>query len=175
MVDGDAELPGTDTLFPLVYDELKRLARRHRRSVGAGSTLCTTELVHEAFFKLSASEGAHFFGAASRAMRQVLVDFARRRKANKRGENPELVTLSDAGSVVELQLEEILELDAALDKLNAVAPRLRLVVELRFFCGLSEDEIGRALGVSTRTVGRDWLKARLFLLEELAPIAQRLQ
>ncbi len=108
-------------------------------------------------------------------MRQVLVDFARRRKASKRGENLELVTLSDAGSVVELQLEEILELDAALDKLNAVAPRLRLVVELRFFCGLSEDEIGRALGVSTRTVGRDWLKARLFLLEELAPIAQRLQ
>jgi RNA polymerase sigma factor (TIGR02999 family) len=181
MVDGDAELPGTDTLFPLVYDELKRLARRHRRSVGAGSTLCTTELVHEAFFKLSASGGAswdgraHFFGAASRAMRQVLVDFARRRKASKRGENLELVTLSDAGSVVELQLEEILELDTALDKLNAVAPRLRLVVELRFFCGLSEDEIGRALGVSTRTVGRDWLKARLFLLEELAPIAQRLQ
>ena len=180
-MDPDAELPGTDALFPLVYDELKRLARHHRRSVGAGATLCTTELVHEAFFKLAAStdaswEGrAHFFGAASRAMRQVLVDFARRRKASKRGVDVQVVTLSEAGSVVELQLEEILELDAALDKLNAVAPRLRLVVELRFFGGLPEEEIAHALGVSTRTVGRDWLKARLFLLEELAPIAHRLQ
>ena len=181
MGERDAELPGTDALFPLVYDELKRLARHHRRSAGAGGTLCTTELVHEAFFKLSASAGtcwegrAHFFGAASRAMRQVLVDFARRRKASKRGVDVQVVTLSEAGSVVELQLEEILELDAALDKLNAVAPRLRLVVELRFFGGLPEEEIARALGVSTRTVGRDWLKARLFLLDELAPIAQRLQ
>src|SRR5437763_16407485 len=92
-MERDAELPAKDDLFPLVYDELKRLARHHRRSVGGGATLCTTELVHEAFFKLSASAGAswegraHFFGAASRAMRQVLVDFARRRKADKRGDD----------------------------------------------------------------------------------------
>jgi len=175
------ERPGTDTLYPLVYDELKRLARRQRRGVGAGNTLCTTELVHEAFFKLAGPSGnaswdgrAHFFGAASRAMRQVLVDFARKRMANKRGGDVKMVSLSEASAAIELQIEEILELDAALDKLNAVDERLRLIVELRFFGGLPEDEIARVLEVSTRTVGRDWLKAKLFLLRELQPLSDRL-
>ena len=174
----DGDRPGTDTLFPQVYEELKRIARHHRRGVGA--TLCTTELVHEAFFKLAGPSGeswegrAHFFGAASRAMRQVLVDFARRRQATKRGGDVQMVSLSEAGSAIEMELDEILELDAALDRLNALDERLRLIVELRFFGGLPEDEIARALGVSTRTVGRDWLKAKLFLLQELEPLGRSL-
>jgi RNA polymerase sigma factor (TIGR02999 family) len=175
----EAEWGESDSLFPVVYEELKRLARHHRRGAGARSTLCTTELVHEAFFKLAGSDGSpwegrtHFFGAASRAMRQVLVDFARKRHAVKRGGDPQLVSLSEAGAAVELELDELLELDAALDKLDALDPRLRRIVELRFFGGLSEEEIAPMLGVSTRTIGRDWLKAKLFLLSELEPTTEQ--
>ena len=169
----DVDRPATDAIYPLVYEELKRIARSQRRGLRASATLCTTELVHEAFFKLGGSNDsawerrAHFFGAASRAMRQVLVDFARTRNAAKRGGGAQMVSLSQAGAAVELELDEILELHHALDKLNAVDERLRLLVELRFFGGLPDDEIARVLGVSTRTVGRDWLKAKLFLLHEL--------
>lgn len=162
----------TGELFPLVYDELKRLARHHRFATDAPSTLCTTELVHEAFLKLRGAdtswEGrAHFFGAASRAMRQVLVDFARRRQADKRGGDQAPITLREANAVIEFELDEIIELDAALERLDAVDSRLRQIVELRFFAGLSEEDVAGILGVSVRTVGRDWLKARIFLLREL--------
>lgn len=168
----DAE---SSALFPLVYDELKRLAHHHRHVTDTPSMLCTTELVHEAFLKLSGTADAswegrgHFFGAASRAMRQVLVDFARRRQADKRGGDQQPVSLRDATAAIEFELDEILELDAALDRLNAVDPRLRKIVELRFFAGLPEDDVARMLGLSTRTVRRDWMKARLFLLRELEP------
>ncbi|MEO8561646.1 MAG: ECF-type sigma factor [bacterium] len=171
--DPDVDRPATEALYPLVYEELKRIARRQRRDVGASATLRTTELVHEAFFKLGGTIGstwegrAHFFGAASRAMRQVLVDFARKRNAAKRGGGAQMVSLSQAGAGVEMELDEILELHEALEKLNAVDERLRLLVELRFFGGLPDDEIARMLDISTRTVGRDWLKAKLFLLHEL--------
>jgi RNA polymerase sigma factor (TIGR02999 family) len=137
------------------------------------ATLSTTELVHEAFLKLSSDaeadwEGrAHFFGAASRAMRQVLVDFARQRTAVKRGGGLERVSLGEGDAALEIELDEILALDAALDKLDAVDRRLRQVVELRFFAARSEAEIARILGVSPRTVERDWLKARLVLLQAL--------
>jgi RNA polymerase sigma factor (TIGR02999 family) len=171
--DPDVDRPATEALYPLVYEELKRIARRQRRDAGASATLRTTELVHEAYFKLGGASGstwegrAHFFGAASRAMRQVLVDFARKRHAAKRGGGAQMVSLSQAGAAVEMELDEILELHEALEKLNAVDERLRILVELRFFGGLSDDEIARMLDVSTRTVGRDWLKAKLFLLHEL--------
>ncbi len=163
----------TDTLFPLVYDELKRIAHRQLRAVASGQSLCTTELVHEAFLKLASSDSgwegrAHFFGAASQAMRQVLVDFARRRQAAKRGGGWRAVSLKDESAALEIELEEILALDAALEKLNRVDERLRQVVELRFFGGLGEEEIAKVLGVSSRTVERDWLKARLFLVNEMA-------
>ncbi len=163
----------TSALVPLVYDELKRLAHRHRYDGNEPFTLCTTELVHEAYLKLAGGKGEawdgrhHFFGAASRAMRQVLVDFARRRQAEKRGGNLAPVSLREATAAVEFELDEILELDAALDKLDAVDSRLRRIVELRFFAGLPEGDIAEMLDVSTRTVGRDWLKARMFLLREL--------
>ena len=159
-------------MYALVYDELKRVARHHLRSAGP-ATLSTTELVHEAFLKLRHSpdggwEGrAHFFGAASRAMRQILVDFARRRQATKRGGDLHRISLSDADGALNVELEQIVELDAALEQLNSISERLRQVVELRFFGGLGEEEVAKILGVTTRTVGRDWLKARLFLMREL--------
>jgi RNA polymerase sigma factor (TIGR02999 family) len=167
------EPDATSELFPLVYEELKRLARHHRYSVSEPETLCTTELVHEAFLKLSGDahnrwqDRNHFFGAASKAMRQVLIDYARRRQAEKRGGDRIPISLHEDTIAVEVQLDEILEIDAALERLDAVDPRLREVVELRFFAGLSEDDIAAMQGVSTRTVGRDWMKARLFLLREM--------
>ncbi len=164
-----------DALYSAVYGELKRLARGHRRARGADLTLCTTELVHEAFLKLGADSDspwdsrAHFFGAASRAMRQVLVDFARRRHSSKRGGAWRTVSLSQSDRELEVQIDEMLALDAALDQLDAVEPRLRQVVELRFFGAVPEELIGRMLGVSVRTVERDWVKARAFLLRAMEP------
>lgn len=169
-----AKSPGAlDQLMPIVYDELKRIARHHLGANEASATLSTTELVHEAFLKLTGGTGidwesrAHFFGAASRAMRQVLVDFARRRTAVKRGGGLERVSLGDGDAALEIELDEILALDAALEQLDAVDPRLRKVVELRFFVGLPEGDIARILAVAPRTVERDWLKARLILLKAL--------
>ena len=168
-----ADPSADDALYSAVYDELKRVARRHLRVRAANATMNTTELVHEAFLKLGPGNArgwddrAHFFGAASRAMRQVLVDFARRRQAAKRGGSWRTVTLCDADTSLELELDRILELDNALRQLDAVDQRLRQVVELCFFGGVAEQDIALMLGVSARTVERDWLKARLFLLHEL--------
>jgi len=156
----------------VVYEELKRIAHGHLRA-NAHPTLSTTELVHEAYLKLgrgpdSGWEGrAHFFGAAVRAMRQVLVDFARRRKAAKRGGALRRVSLGEADGALDMQIDEILALDSALVQLDAVNERLRRIVELRFFGGLGQDEVAAMLGVTTRTVERDWTKARLFLMREL--------
>ena len=168
--DGTEDL---DALFPVVYEELKRVARHHLHGAAPNATMNTTELVHEAYLRLcrggDAKWGgrAYFFGTAARAMRQVLVDFARRRGAAKRGGQWRRISLSDAETALEVELEEILTLDDALERLNAVDPRLRQVVELRFFGGLPEEEIAELLSVSARTVERDWLKARLFLMREL--------
>jgi RNA polymerase sigma factor (TIGR02999 family) len=168
--------PGTDVLFATVYDELKRLARQRLRAVDAAATLSTTDLVHEAFLKLARGPDAsswggraHFFGSASRAMRQVLVDFARRRHAAKRGGPAPDLTLDESEHPVQIEIDQVLALDAALDRLEAVDPRLRQIVELRFFGGLPERDIADLLGVSTRTVERAWLKARLFLVETMGP------
>ena len=167
-------MPGSDDLYPLVYDELKRLAHHQLNSMAADATLSTTELVHEAFLKLSRGDStwkgrAHFFGSASRAMRQILVDFARRRQAEKRGGDHRRVSLSEADLALDVELDQMLALDTALNNLNARDERLRQLVELRFFGGLPEQEIAEILGISPRTVERDWLKARLFLLRELEP------
>ena len=149
------------------------MARHHLRAVDGSATLSTTELVHESFLKLrrgSASDWqgrAHFFGAASRAMRQVLVDFARRRRAEKHGGDATRVSLSDGDAALQIELDEIIALDDALDRLSAVDERLRQIVELRFFGGFSEAEVSELLGVTPRTIERNWLKARLFLLREL--------
>lgn len=163
----------TDVLFPVVYGELKRIARRYLRASGARVTVCTTEVVHEAFLRLSKREGmtwesrAHFFGSAARAMRQVLVDYARRRQARKRQATPISLSLADSERALEVEFDEIIAVDDALSQLDALNPRLRQIVELRFFAGIPESEIAAMLSVSVRTVERDWLKARMFLVREL--------
>jgi RNA polymerase sigma factor (TIGR02999 family) len=165
--------PASNELYAAVYDELKRLAHRQLRARSGADTLSTTELVHEAFLKLGRRPGAqwqnraHFFGAAATAMRDVLVDFARRRQASKRGGSWRVVSLDAAIGGIEVDVEDLLALDAALDQLDVLDQRLRRVVELRFFAGMSEDDIADMLGVSTRTVERDWRKARMFLLRKM--------
>ena len=163
----------TDALFPVVYAELKRIARRYLRGSRARVSVCTTELVHEAFLRLSHRDGvewqnrAHFFGSAARAMRQVLVGFARRRQTNKRNGTPISLSFADSERALECEFEDIIAIDDALTKLDTLNPRLRQIVELRFFAGIREPEIAELLDVSVRTVERDWLKARMFLFREL--------
>ena len=161
-----------DKLLPLVYDELRFLARRqlagqYRR------TLQTTDLVHDAYLKLAAhsrlniQDRRHFFAIAARAMRQLVVDHARRQTAQKRG-GPGRDLLLDEGQVaLDEKADEIVALDEALDRLAAVDERLSRVVELRFFAGLSVEEAAEVLDSSPRTVKRDWRKARAFLHGEL--------
>lgn len=167
----------SDALYAAAYEQLKRLARRQLRAGRGDITINTTELVHEAFLKLGSDHTeswdsrAHFFGAAARAMREVLVDFARRRAALKRGGGWRAVSLTQAEAVLQVEMDDLLVLDRALDQLNEVDERLRYVVELRFFAGVPEQDIARMLGVSARTVERDWLKARLFLLQAIEPAA----
>jgi len=156
--------------FTAVYRVLHRLAGKQLR--GAKGTLDTTGLVHEAWMKLSADahpfeSRAHFLAVAATAMRQILVDAARRRRAKKRdgGARVPASALSDVG--VPARAEDLLAIDAALTRLAALDERLARVVEWRFFAGLDEAEIADALAVDVRTVRRDWRKARAFLLAEL--------
>ncbi len=176
---------GMERLIPLVYAELRRVAHHQLAAEPAGHTLSTTALVHEAYLRLadqSPSAWANrpqFFALAARAMRRVLVDYARRRQAARRG-GPEQrsISLEDAeagGDADALALaargEELLALDEALERLSAIDPRAAHVVECRFFGGLSEGETAETLGVSVRTVAGDWLMARGWLYRALAPDA----
>jgi RNA polymerase sigma factor (TIGR02999 family) len=168
-VGGDRE--ALDRLVPLVYEDLHRLAHRQLNREGGGHTLQTTGLVHEAYMKLaggkmSAASRSHFLAIAARAMRQVLVDYARRRKAEKRGSGVAAVTLNDGEQGMEVSTDDLLALDEVLDQLDA---RQRQVVELRFFGGLEEKDVAEALGISERTVRRDWVKARAWLYRALYP------
>ena len=171
--DGDRE--ALDQLMPLVYDELRALARRQLGRERAGHTLHATGLVHEAYVKIAggpaigAVDRAHFLAIAARAMRQVLVDHARRKKAAKRGGEWERTTLTDGSGQVEFGHEEMLALDEALEGLDE---RQRQVVECRFFGGMEEHEIATALDISERTVRRDWVKARAWLYRTLYPHGQ---
>jgi RNA polymerase sigma factor (TIGR02999 family) len=162
-----------DRLVAIVYETLKEIARRQLSRRRRGSALSTTELVHEAYFKLTGRGGqqwqdrVHFCGVAANAMRQVLVDHARQRNAAKRGGGAEPITLTAGHDAVEPAVIDVLALDEALDRLGERNERLRRVVELLFFGGMTQEEVAAVLGVSTRTVERDWLKARLFLHREL--------
>jgi RNA polymerase sigma factor (TIGR02999 family) len=173
-----------DSLFPEVYAELRRLAHRRLRAEADGHTLSTTALVHETYLKLSVERAAdfgnreRFFALAARAMRRILVDYARRHRATKRSANRKPVSLSalDAsGSALEQPAEHhiteradvLVAVDDALTKLGEVDERLARVVEYRFFTGLTERETAELLGVTTRTVARDWVRARGWLLEHL--------
>ncbi|HEX8790969.1 MAG TPA: ECF-type sigma factor [Polyangiaceae bacterium] len=158
-----------------VYEVLHDLAHRQLRR-SSSPTLNTTALVHEAWMKLERGAGdgfesrSHFLAVAAMAMRQVIVDYGRRRRAQRRGGGHAPVTESALARVgVDANVEELLAIDAALDKLAALDGRLAKVVEFRLFAGLEEEEIAEVLGVNVRTVRRDWRKARAFLLSEIAP------
>jgi RNA polymerase sigma factor (TIGR02999 family) len=175
--DASAPGQGRDELnraIPLVYRELRTIAHRHLAAHGHEDTLNSTALVHEAYLKIGAQEGAawqdraHFFALASVAMRQILIDRARARTSLKRGGVQRQITLEEDTISTEDQAESLLQLDDALVKLAEVAPRLVRVVECRFFGGMSEEEIGSVLGVTTRTVRRDWDKARMLLRRALS-------
>lgn len=173
----DGDPAALDRVYDLVYGELRQIAAARLRHEREGHTLQPTALVNEAFLKLAGSpapdvrDRQHFLGIAARAMRQVLVDHARRRSAAKRGEGIKATTLSGvvlgAGDSGRLDAEELLALDAALDRLDLLDSRLRQVVELRYFAGLNDTETGEVLGVTRRTVQRDWTRARAWLYREL--------
>lgn len=171
---------GLDRLWPAVFDELKRLAHLRLHAERDAHTLCTTALVHEVYLRLadqrfvSWDERAEFFGHAARAMRRILVDYARRHRALRRGGGSELVPLDIDASVtgarrrmpqiaVAERADDIVALDEALDRFAKLDARAARVVECRFFGGLSEEETALAIGVNARTVARDWVKARAWL------------
>jgi RNA polymerase sigma factor (TIGR02999 family) len=162
-----------DQLLPLVYEELRGIAHRQLSRERPDRTLGTTALVHEAYLKLVDQtraqwvDRAHFFAVAAGAMRRILVDYARRHQALKRGGAPAVVSLSDAALVAEERAEILVALDEALTRLAAIDPRMSRVVECRFFGGLTEEETAAALGVTPRTVQRDWVKAKGWLHHQL--------
>lgn len=163
-----------ERLLPFVYDELKRQARRLMSRERINHTLQPTALVHEAFVRLSRQTGvewqnrSHFFGIASRLMRQILVDHARHHAAAKRGCRPIHYSLEDVDIPVEDRAESILVLNDALDRLEKLDEKQAKVVEMRFFGGLSNSEIAETLDVSERTVVREWKMAKLWLFRELS-------
>ena len=165
--------PVLDRLMPLVYSELRLVALRHLVGERENHTLSPTALVHEAYLKLvdqtwtSAEGRAYFFAAASRAMRQILVDHARRQVRTKRGGRQQAVPLEDHHLVVDEFDAELLGLDEALRQLADFEPRAVRVVECRFFGGLSVEETAETLGISVRTVKRDWLLAKAWLYRRL--------
>ncbi|MEZ4700309.1 MAG: sigma-70 family RNA polymerase sigma factor [Rhodothermales bacterium] len=163
-----------ETLFPLLYSELHELARRQLRDERADHTLNPTSLVHEAYLKLidqtrtSWENRSHFLGIAAMVMRRILIDYARQRRAERRGGAFEKVTLVDDNLARAASLGELLALDEALTRLEQVSGRASQVVVMRFFAGLQQEEIAAALRVSVPTVQRDWQTARAWLSRELA-------
>ncbi|HEX5817686.1 MAG TPA: sigma-70 family RNA polymerase sigma factor [Gemmatimonadales bacterium] len=163
-----------DRLFPLVYDSLRDLARRELRRERPDHTLSATALVHEAYLKLVQLDRidwkgrAHFFGVCAPVMRQVLISHARSRNAVKRGAGAVKLPLADALAVAEERPDDLVALDEALTRLEALSPRQARVVEARFFAGMSVEETAAALDISPATVKREWTAARAWLNRELA-------
>ena len=161
-------------LLPLVYAELRRLAHPRMRKEQPGQTLNPTALVHEAYIRLVADEAmnwdgrSHFFAAAAEAMRRILIENARRRMSLKRGGDMRKKALAEADAIIHFDdLDELLDLDAALTKLAVDEPELAKLVELRYFAGLTVEETAQSLGVSARTVKRNWAFARAWLGREM--------
>jgi|SRR5665213_2306025 len=158
-------------LLPAFYQQLRRIAHRTRARLGAGHTLQTTALVHEAYLRLGQSRGfvdeTHFLRAAALAMRHALINYAQSRITEKRGGGGQHITLSNIADLSVETDEGMLALNEALMRLATDDPRLADVVECRFFGGYGEEDTARALGISLRTVQRDWLKARAWLFREL--------
>ncbi len=170
--DGDPNAP--ERLMPLVYDELRRLARGFLAKERASHTLQPTALVNEAYLRLvdqtrvNWQNRAHFYGIASSMMRRVLIDHARARASGKRGGAAVRLSIDDIQIPIEERAAGLIALDDALKTLEQMDERKGKVVELRFFGGLTDEEIAEVLGVTTRTVLRDWKKARLWLYRELS-------
>jgi RNA polymerase sigma-70 factor (ECF subfamily) len=171
---GAGDAGASNALVPLVYEELRRQARRALRREGEGHTLQATALVHEAWLRIDGQHDAqwesrtHFLAVAAQTMRRVLVDHARARHALKRGGGDVQITLGDAtAAVVEPDAVDVLALDEALARLAIMDPRKARLVELRYFAGLSIPEAAAALGVSQATVIREWAVARMWLRREL--------
>lgn len=160
-------------MMPLVYDELHRIARRAWSQQAHGHTLQPTALINEAYLKLANAENAtyqdrcHFFAVACKAMRQILVNHAKSRLSEKRGGGLANVSLDDVQPAVHQEASEIVALHDALDALHAVDPRKSMIVEMRYFGGLSIEETAEAMGVSIGTVNRDWRLARSWLIREM--------
>lgn len=170
---GSGDRSALDRLMPLVYMELRRLAKSKLGSERADHTLNTTALVHEAYIKLADQQRinwqsrAQFFALASQSMRRILVDYARRRNAAKRGGNA-VISIREADSVAsEVRTDALVALDESLERLAEIDPRQSQIVECRFFGGLSIEETADVVGVSTATVKREWAVARAWLFREL--------
>jgi RNA polymerase sigma factor (TIGR02999 family) len=171
---GDAE--ALDRLVPLVYDELRRVARRHLRREPPGHSLQATALVHEVFLRLVDADRmtpmsrTHFFAISARLMRQILVDHARRKRADKRGGGATVISLDEVGPAAAQTSSgvDVLALDEALDALSSFDARQCRVVEMRFFAGLNIPETADALGISTATVEREWAMAKAWLHHRLS-------
>lgn len=162
-----------EELFPLVYEELRAIASRRMKDERGDHTLRTTALVHEAYMELVDLDEVdwqnrrHFFAVAARVMRNVLVDYAVKRNAQKRGGDRERVPLQEKDAPVSVALDDVIAVHQALERLEAVDERQVRVVECRFFAGLTIKETANTLGISTATVGRDWRMARAWLNREL--------
>ncbi len=169
----DGEDNALDKLIPLIHGELHHLARHYMQREQAGHTLQTTALVNEAYLRLVNArdvqwhDRVHFFAVSARIMRRILVDLARAKRNRKRGGAEQQLAFDEAAVVSPQRSPELLALDEALERLATLSPRQARVVELRYFGGLSETEIGEVLKVSTRTVRQDWSLARVWLYKEL--------
>lgn len=163
-----------DQLMPLVYQELRCLAHRQMRRERPGDILQTTALVNEAYLRLvdyervEARDRAHFLSIAAQAMRRILIERARARRSDKRGNNALRISLQDLAEVVDERTADLLALDDALQALTTIDPRKAKLVELRYFGGLTTAEAASVLGVSTPTVERDWRTARIWLQREIS-------
>jgi RNA polymerase sigma-70 factor (ECF subfamily) len=170
----DGDRAALDKLTPLVYEELRRLARRYMSREGKGHTLQTTALVHEAYLRLFNRQSvqwqnrAHFFAIAAQLMRCILVDHARGHACQKRGGKAQMVSLDEAAVISQDRASEVIALDEALKGLAAIDPQQSRIVELRFFGGLSVDETAEVLSLSAATIKREWSSAKLWLHREIS-------
>lgn len=170
---GEGNQEAYNDLFPMVYGKLKEIALSQLNREYREHTLSRTELVHEAYMKLvdqtkiDFSNRTHFYAIAARSMRQILVDYARKKKAQKRGGDQRDLTLDESSISIQQHAGQIIELDTYLNELSNLDERLGKIVELRFFAGLSIEEAAELLGISTSTANRDWAKARGWLYQRL--------
>jgi len=168
------ESKALDKLMPLVYEEMQKIARHHLLGERKGHTLSTKALVHEAYLKLvdfnqiDWQNRSHFFGIASQVMRNILVDYAVKKQAQKRGGKQQRVTLGEADAITEMNIHDLLSVHEALKKLEKLDERQARVVECRFFGGLTIKKTAEVLDISTPTVSRDWKMARAWLNRELS-------